>query len=91
MNKIITYIKDDYIRFYVEVLDVNGNPIQNVYVNTYCDRGDIIINEEKTDINGVIAYTYKSPGLSCVDTIRCKVNDLIVTKDINIIERSVTD
>lgn len=82
-------IKDDYIRFYVEVLDVNGNPIQNVYVNTYCDRGDIIINEEKTDINGVIAYTYKSPGLSCIDTIRCKVNDLIVTKDINIIERSV--
>ena len=84
-------IKDDYIRFYIEVLDVNGNPIQGVYVNTSCDKGDIIISEEKTDINGVVAYTYKSTGLPCVDTIKCKVKDLIVTKNINIIERKVID
>ena len=59
----IMYINsNDSTRIYAKVTDKYGNPVEGEKVLITCSAGIVNLDNEYTDINGVVAATYKCPN-----------------------------
>ena len=67
----------DTMNVLVRVLDKNQNPIENVDINIVAAKGSLRVENNTTDINGIVKCIYTACGDNCIDTIKA-----IVTKDV---------
>lgn len=67
----------DTMNVLVRVLDKNQNPIENVDINIAAAKGSLRVENNTTDINGIVKCVYTACGENCIDTIKA-----IVTKDV---------
>ena len=65
----------DTMNILIRVLDKNQNPIENIDVNVAAAKGSLRIDNNTTDINGIIKCTYTSCGENCIDTIKAIITD----------------
>ncbi|AIY85273.1 hypothetical protein U729_3144 (plasmid) [Clostridium baratii str. Sullivan] len=80
---------EDKTRMYVELLDFNKNPVYNKEVNITCDSGKIVKDFDKTDINGVIPFTYYAPTSNKTITIVAKCGKIKTSISLIIKERNL--
>lgn len=80
----------DKVDISIEVLDINKNPIINRKVEVDNVYGILNIDNNFTDMNGVIHLVYESALSQCVDTITAKVlldDNSVLQKSIEIINK----
>lgn len=77
----------DRVRVYVQVLDKYYNPVENERVALTCSKGSLLVDNNMTDINGVVAATYTCPDTLGKVTFSATCNGIVDTKEINIKER----
>jgi hypothetical protein len=78
----------DKVDISVEVLDILKNPVINKRVNIDCDYGILNIDNDYTDMNGVIHMIYESAYLTCVDTLEARTtldDGTVLSKSITIL------
>lgn len=80
---------NDTLRIYIEVLDFNGNPVENENIEVQCKYGNVLCDSYVTDINGVVALTYTAPLTVCKETIVARCKELSTSININIKEREL--
>ena len=77
----------DRVRVYVQVLDKYYNPVENEKGALTFSKGSLLVENNMTDINGVVAATYTCPDTLGKVTFSATCNGIIDTKEINIKER----
>ena len=76
----------DKVDVSIEVLDIKGNPIIHKPVAVDCDYGILTIDDNKTDMNGVIHLVYESAYKATTDTLTARV----ITDNGSVLEKSIT-
>lgn len=79
----------DKTRIYVELLDINNNPIFDEEILIKCSAGKIEQDYTNTDVNGIVPLTYYAPNENGNIEITAEYKDLKSTVNILIKERSL--
>lgn len=80
---------EDKTRMYIELLDTNKNPVYNKEVSITCNYGKIVKDFDKTDINGVIPFTFYAPTSNSTVTLTASCGKIKTSISLIIKERNL--
>lgn len=77
-NKYLVGNTKEKCRMYCKITDKNGNAVSDEEVEIYARYGKIICDDNKSDINGVVGFTYISCNVSNNRTIKDYISASII-------------